>query len=76
MRHPYIFVFLLGLLLPYTVFGEKSVQQYLSEGSNYLISGQFNDALVSFEAAIRKFLFTIKKSNKETLTHTHIYICR
>ncbi|KAI8876744.1 TPR-like protein [Backusella circina FSU 941] len=54
MRYFFIFVFLLPLLLPYTVFGDKSVEQYLTEGSNYLINGQFNDALTSFDAAIRK----------------------
>lgn len=57
MRHHHYFIAcVLPFLLPYSVFGDKSTQQYLSEGNEYLTSGKFNNALTSFDAAIRKSL--------------------
>jgi DnaJ family protein C protein 3 len=50
----YLIACLLPFLFPYSVFGDKSTQQYLSEGNDYLTSGEFNNALHSFDAAIRK----------------------
>lgn len=55
-HHRYIIACVLPFLFPYSVFGDKSTQQYLTEGNAYLTSGEFNDALSSFDAAIRKSL--------------------
>lgn len=38
-----------------TVFAERDAQTFLSEGDTYLTGGQFNQALNSFDAAIRKY---------------------
>ncbi|KAL9547456.1 hypothetical protein MBANPS3_006158 [Mucor bainieri] len=53
-HHRYLIACVLPFLFPYSVFGDKSIQQYLSEGNDYLTSGKFNDALISFDAAIRQ----------------------
>lgn len=53
-HHRYLIACVLPFLFPYSVFGDKTIQQYLSEGNDYLTSGKFNDALISFDAAIRK----------------------
>jgi DnaJ family protein C protein 3 len=53
-HHRYLIACVLPFLFPYTVFGDKSTQQYLSEGNDFLTSGEFNSALISFDAAIRK----------------------
>jgi len=53
-HHRYLIACVLPFLLPYSVFGDKTIQQHLSEGNDYLTSGKFNDALISFDAAIRK----------------------
>lgn len=53
-HHRYLIACVLPFLFPYSVFGDKPIQQYLSEGNDYLTSGKFNDALISFDAAIRK----------------------
>lgn len=55
-HHRYLIACVLPLLFPYAVFGDKTIQQYLSEGNDYLTSGKFNDALISFDAAIRKLI--------------------
>jgi DnaJ family protein C protein 3 len=39
------------------VFAEKSTQQHLDEGNEFLTNGQYDDALKSFGAAISKFDF-------------------
>ncbi|KAG2230774.1 hypothetical protein INT48_001676 [Thamnidium elegans] len=52
-QNRYILACILPFLLPYSVFGDKSTQQYLTEGNAYLASGEFNNALTSFDAAIR-----------------------
>jgi DnaJ family protein C protein 3 len=54
-HHRYLIACVLPFLFSYSVFADKSAQQYLSEGSSYLTSGKLNDALISFDAAIRKF---------------------
>lgn len=53
-QHHYILACVLPFLLPYSVLGDKTTQQYLSEGNEYLTTGEFNNALTSFDAAIRK----------------------
>lgn len=53
-QNRYILACILPFLLPYSVFCDKSTQQYLTEGNAYLTSGEFNNALTSFDAAIRK----------------------
>ncbi|KAI9247441.1 hypothetical protein BDA99DRAFT_525928 [Phascolomyces articulosus] len=53
-HHRYLIACVLPLLFPVSVFADKSTQQYLSEGNQLLISGQLNDALISFDAAIQK----------------------
>ncbi|KAI8980247.1 hypothetical protein BDB01DRAFT_725241 [Pilobolus umbonatus] len=52
MKHLYWIALLIPLLLSYTVIGDRSVDDYLSEGSAYLTSGKYNEALVEFDAAI------------------------
>ncbi|KAI9470010.1 MAG: hypothetical protein EXX96DRAFT_388443 [Benjaminiella poitrasii] len=55
IHHRYLIACVLPFLLPYSVFGDnKSAEQHLAEGNNYLTSGQFNNALLSFDAAIHK----------------------
>ena len=48
------------------VFAEKSTQQYFDEGSELFTKGQYDDALISFGAAISKLdfkhLFYLKKA--------------
>jgi DnaJ family protein C protein 3 len=53
-HHRYLIACVLPFLFPYSVFGDKSTQQHLAEGSTYLTTGQFSNALHSFDAAIRK----------------------
>ncbi|GAA5813953.1 hypothetical protein MFLAVUS_007443 [Mucor flavus] len=52
-QNGYILACVLPFLLPYSVFCDKSTQQHLAEGGAYLTSGEFNNALTSFDAAIR-----------------------
>lgn len=59
-QNGYILACVLPFLLPYSVFCDKSTQQHLAEGGAYLTSGEFNNALTSFDAAIRKFEHEIK----------------
>ncbi|ORE10276.1 TPR-like protein [Rhizopus microsporus var. microsporus] len=55
MKQHYLIACVLPFLFPYSVvLCEKSTEQYLQEGNSYLISGQYNDALISFDAAIRQ----------------------
>lgn len=54
MRHQYLLACVLPLLFPVATYADKGTEQYLSEGSNFLSSGKFNDAVISFDAAIRK----------------------
>ncbi|KAI7895704.1 uncharacterized protein EV154DRAFT_494661 [Mucor mucedo] len=55
MRHShYILACLVPLLLSCSVFGDKSTQEYLTEGNAYLTGGKYNEALTSFDAAIRQ----------------------
>lgn len=58
-HHRYLIACMLPLMLPVSVLADKSTQQYLSEGNRFLTTGQFNDALVSFDAAIRKFILPV-----------------
>lgn len=53
MRQRYLIACILPFLLP--VFGEKTTQDYLTEGNSYLTSGDYNNALINFDAAIRKY---------------------
>ncbi|KAI8996939.1 hypothetical protein BDB01DRAFT_840509 [Pilobolus umbonatus] len=39
---------------PYLVTADKSAQEYLAEGNQYLLSGQFNDAVISYDEAIQR----------------------
>ncbi|KAI9329696.1 hypothetical protein BD770DRAFT_333952 [Pilaira anomala] len=52
-QYHYILACVLPFLLPYSVLGDKTTQQYLTEGNEYLTTGEFNNALTSFDAAIR-----------------------
>lgn len=54
-HHRYLIACVLPFLFPYSVFADKTAEQYLSEGNTYLTTGKLNDALISFDAAIRKF---------------------
>ena len=55
MKQRYLIACVLPFLFPYSaVLCEKSTEQYLQEGNSYLINGQYNDALISFDAAIRQ----------------------
>jgi DnaJ family protein C protein 3 len=54
-HHRYLIACVLPFLFSYSVFGDKSIQQHLTEGNNYLTTGQFSNALHSFDAAIRKY---------------------
>ncbi len=59
MKVPFLLVAFVPFLLSTTslVFAEKSTQQYLEEGNEFLTKGNYDDALKSFEAAIGKFYF-------------------
>lgn len=49
---------LFAFILPFFVnssFADKTVQQHLAEGNQFLTSGKFNDAIISYDAAICKF---------------------
>ena len=39
------------------VFAEKSTQRYLDEGNDFFTKGQYDDALISFGAAISKLIY-------------------
>lgn len=55
MHHRYLVACVLSFLLPASsVLADKSAQQYLSEGNQFLSTGKLNDALISFDAAIGK----------------------
>lgn len=59
---------LLAFILPFFInscYAEKTVQEHLVEGNQFLVTGKYNDAIISFDAAIGKFFF-LKKNNKET----------
>ncbi|KAI8644116.1 hypothetical protein BD408DRAFT_475035 [Parasitella parasitica] len=53
-HHRYLIACVLPFLFSYSVLGDKTIQQHLSEGNELLTSGKFNDALISFDAAIRQ----------------------
>ena len=59
MKVPFFLVALVPFLLSTTslVFAEKTTQQYLEEGNEFLTKGNYDEALRSFEAAIGKFYF-------------------
>jgi predicted FMN-binding regulatory protein PaiB len=64
---------LFALAIPFFInssFAEqKNVEQHLAEGNQYLTTGKFNDAIISFDAAIGKFCshkFKKKKKKKKT----------
>lgn len=49
---------LFAFILPFFVnstFAEKDVQQHLAEGNQFLTTGKFNDAIISYDAAICKY---------------------
>lgn len=53
---------LLAFLIPLfinTCYANKNIEQHLAEGNQYLVTGKYNDAIMSFDAAIRK-LVTLK----------------
>ncbi|KAI7872340.1 hypothetical protein BDF14DRAFT_1752341 [Spinellus fusiger] len=53
MKHPFLLACLLPLLLhSSSSVSAKSTQEYLTEGNTYLTAGQYNDAVISFDAAI------------------------
>ncbi|KAG0165776.1 hypothetical protein DFQ28_001164 [Apophysomyces sp. BC1034] len=52
MRSHRLLACLLPFLIPASVFADKSVDQYLADGHQFLIGGQFADALTSYDAAI------------------------
>ncbi|KAI7847290.1 hypothetical protein BDC45DRAFT_452043 [Circinella umbellata] len=54
IHHRYLIACVLPLLFPVSILADKSTQQHLSEGNQYLSTGQFNDALISFDAAIQQ----------------------
>lgn len=59
MHHRYLVACVLSFLLPASsVLADKSAQQYLSEGNQFLSTGKLNDALISFDAAIGKGVST------------------
>lgn len=66
-HHRYLIACVLPFLFPYSVFGDKSIQEHLTEGNNYLTTGQFNNALDSFDAVIRKYSFFFKKKKNQCL---------
>jgi len=37
-----------------TCYADKNVEQHLAEGNQFLVTGKYNDAIMSFDAAIRK----------------------
>lgn len=48
---------LLAFLIPLfmnTCYADKNVEQHLAEGNQFLVTGKYNDAIMSFDAAIRK----------------------
>lgn len=48
---------LLAFLIPLfvnTCYADKNIEQHLAEGNQYLVTGKYNDAIISFDAAIRK----------------------
>lgn len=48
---------LFAFILPFFInssLADKDVQQHLAEGNQYLTSGKFNDAIISYDAAICK----------------------
>ncbi len=51
-----------AFILPFFVnssFANKDVQQHLAEGNQYLTSGKFNDAIISYDAAICKLYISV-----------------
>ncbi|KAI8338421.1 hypothetical protein BC941DRAFT_422875 [Chlamydoabsidia padenii] len=53
MKHQrLLFAFVLPFLLPSSLFAEKTTQQLLTEGNNYLTNGKLHDAVISYDAAI------------------------
>ena len=57
IHHRYLIACVLPLLFPVSILADKNTQQHLTEGNQFLSTGQFNDALISFDAAIRKYFF-------------------
>ncbi|GAB5587712.1 hypothetical protein Unana1_02612 [Umbelopsis nana] len=55
-HHRLLLACLIPLLLPVctVVASEKTTQQYLDDGNKLLVSGKYNEALTSFDAAISK----------------------
>ncbi|KAL9548726.1 hypothetical protein MBANPS3_005543 [Mucor bainieri] len=48
---------LLAFLIPLfmnTCYADKNIEQHLAEGNQYLVTGKYNDAIVSFDAAIQQ----------------------
>jgi DnaJ family protein C protein 3 len=41
---------------------QKNVEQHLAEGNQYLTTGRFNDAIMSFDAAIGKLIDKLVRS--------------
>jgi hypothetical protein len=51
-----LFAFILPLFINSSFADNKNVEQHLQEGNQYLTSGKFNDAIISYDAAICKFI--------------------
>ncbi|KAF7722367.1 DnaJ sub C member 3 [Apophysomyces ossiformis] len=54
MRSHRLLACLLPFLIPTSIFAEKSVDQYLADGHQFLVGGKYDDALMSYDAAILK----------------------
>ncbi|KAI9490545.1 hypothetical protein BDB00DRAFT_837611 [Zychaea mexicana] len=54
LHHRYLIACVLPFLFPVSILADKSTQQHLTEGNQFLVTGQLNDALISFDAAIQK----------------------
>lgn len=63
---------LLAFILPLfinTCYAEKTVKEHLVDGNQFLITGKYNDAIISYDAAIGKFFLRNRKKNEQHLDH-------
>ncbi|KAI8378041.1 uncharacterized protein BYT42DRAFT_497317 [Radiomyces spectabilis] len=53
-HHRYLIACVLPLLFPLSIWAEDNAQHYLAKGNEFLTTGQFNDAVINFDAAISR----------------------
>lgn len=58
---------LLAFILPLfinTCYAEKTVKEHLVDGNQFLMTGKYNDAIISYDAAIGKFFLRNRKKKR------------